>query len=102
MTQPDPPLQPLVPEPEKGGRFRANVLVQHLLLVAKRQGVDMNSLAGVPASDADRQQFAMLIGYSVSGFLELSYVDDVLADRVIRAATEQGLIDPDKRWWWQG
>jgi hypothetical protein len=37
----------------------------------------MNTLARMDFSDDDRQQFAQLIGYSLSGYGELqSYVDD--------------------------
>jgi hypothetical protein len=98
-TDPFPPLQPMVPEPERGGRFRANALVEYLL---DHGGIDMNHLATIDASKEDRAQFAMLIGYSLSGFLELSYVDDNLATRAIEAADRAGLIDKSKRFWWQG
>jgi hypothetical protein len=36
----------------------------------------MNKLALMKFSDEDREQFAQLIGYSLSGFSELSYVTD--------------------------
>jgi hypothetical protein len=36
----------------------------------------MNSLARMNFSNEDREQFAQLIGYSLSGFSELSYVSD--------------------------
>ena len=55
--------------------------------------------AKVPAHD--QEQFAMLIGYSLSGFLELSYVRDKTKDRVVEYAGELGLIDPKKHFWWQ-
>ena len=99
---PDPPLQPMIAEPGRGGRFRENALVTYLLERASQHGCDLNHLATVPASEADREQFAMLIGYSLSGFLELSYVREETATRAIAQATHDGLIDPDKHFWWQG
>jgi hypothetical protein len=52
-------------------RFVPNKIVQHLL---DNGGIDMNTLARLPFDDADRRQFAQLIGYSVSGYGDLSYV----------------------------
>lgn len=54
-------------------RFRPNAIVRALLGAGP---LDMNRLAVMPFSDEDRVQFAQLIGYSLSGFMELSYVDD--------------------------
>jgi len=55
-------------------RFRGNAIVQTLLDCGP---LDMNNLAALGHfSDEDRTQFAQLIGYSVGGFGELSYVDD--------------------------
>jgi hypothetical protein len=56
---------------------------------------DMNRLALLPFSDADREQFAQLIGYSVGGFNELSYVSDaaaVAANKVV-----EKLVGPNTR-----
>lgn len=69
-------------------RFQQNKLVTHLL---DNGGLTMNDLARVPnISRADREQFAQLIGYSVSGFGELGYVRkktlrkaDALASRLV-------------------
>jgi hypothetical protein len=51
----------------------------------------MNDLALMPFSNEDREQFAQLIGYSVSGFGELPYASamavmaaDVEAERLIK------------------
>jgi len=53
-------------------RFQQNKLVTYLL---DHGGLDMNDLALVEGvTRADREQFAQLIGYSVSGFGELGYV----------------------------
>lgn len=58
-------------------RFRRNAIVRYLLDAGP---FDMNALAVLPFDDEDRIQFAQLIGYSVCGFGELSYVpEDVVA-----------------------
>ncbi len=62
------PIQPI-----KDNRFVENKIVSYLL---DNGGIDMNKLAVLPFTDAERVQFAQLIGYSVSGFSTLSYVDD--------------------------
>lgn len=66
------PMQPLVRDPEGVIRFRANEIVRFLLDAGP---FDMNALARMPFSDEDQEQFAQLIGYSVSGFGDLSYAD---------------------------
>jgi hypothetical protein len=72
------PMQPLCIDDNGVMRFKENKLVKYLL---DANGViGMNELgvfaihAGV--SRTDQEQFAQLIGYSLSGFGELSYVRD--------------------------
>lgn len=55
-------------------RFKKNAIVCYLL--DTHLTADMNSLAVLPFTNEDRTQFAQLIGYSVCGFGELSYVSD--------------------------
>lgn len=57
-------------------RFRSNAIVRHLLDFATPKGCSLNELACLPFSKEDRQQFAQLIGYSLSGYGELPYVTD--------------------------
>lgn len=64
-------------------RFKQNAIVRWLLEAGP---FDLNQIAVTPFSDDDRNQFAQLIGYSVSGFGELSYADPervAAADRVV-------------------
>lgn len=70
-------------------RFRANEIVRYIL---EKGPFDMNHLAGRDFTQADKMQFAQLIGYSVAGFGELSYA----ANRVVREADEiaEGLFNP--------
>jgi hypothetical protein len=67
------PIQPLVRDPDGVIRFRKNTIVCFLL---ENGPWDLNKLARIPFSNEDRQQFAQLIGYSLSGYGELPYVDD--------------------------
>lgn len=66
------PIQPIVVVNDVF-RFRENAIVRFLLEMG---GFDLNDLAKMDFSQEDREQFAMLIGYSLRGFGELSYVSD--------------------------
>lgn len=77
MSRPKHPVQPLVYD-EDVIRFKKNSIVAFLLDAGP---FDMNQLALMPFSNEDREQFAQLIGYSLSGFGELSYVSDETYDR---------------------
>lgn len=68
--EPKHPMQPIVVDDDGVARFKANAIVCFLL---DQGGFDMNDLARRFFSDEDREQFAQLIGYSVSGFGDLSY-----------------------------
>lgn len=54
-------------------RFRENKIVRFLL---DNGPFDLNVLAREDFSCQDREQFAMLIGYSFAGFGDLGYVSD--------------------------
>lgn len=70
-------MQPLTKDADGTVRFKANAIVRFLLDWSSNRGMSLNDLALIPFSADDRQQFAQLIGYSLNGFDELSYVDDV-------------------------
>lgn len=78
------PIQPLETDEQHSFRFKQNKIVSYLL---DNGGIDMNALAMLDFSVEDREQFAQLIGYSLSGFGELSYVR---ADTYAVAATMAG------------
>lgn len=67
------PIQPIVTDEHGVERFQGNSIVRHLLDMCPD---DLNDLARLDFPQADWEQFAQLIGYSVSGFKELSYVTD--------------------------
>lgn len=71
------PIQPLSKDAKGVLRFKENAIVRRMLDFATPRGMGMNELACMGFTDDDRQQFAQLIGYSLSGYSELqSYVDD--------------------------
>lgn len=80
------PMQPLHIDQFGTIRFKVNPIVQHLLDVAGNVGVNMNTIAMQGFEPEDQMQFAQLIGYSLSGYGELSYVTDESYDRASAAA----------------
>lgn len=67
------PIQPIYTDDQGAHRFQKNAIVEFLL---DNGGYTLNDLAIMKFSNEDREQFAQLIGYSLSGFAELSYVSD--------------------------
>ena len=75
------PMQPVVWDKDII-RFKKNAIVSYLLDLCTIKGIaDMNSLALIPFEQEDREQFAQLIGYSVSGAGDLGYVSEKLIAR---------------------
>lgn len=79
------PMQPIGWDGRGVIRFRENRIVSALLDVASENGIDLNQIAiGIARrkySEEDMVQLAQLIGYSVSGFGDLSYVPDKIIRR---------------------
>lgn len=76
-------LQQIVIDDHGVARFRENKIVRFLL---DNGNHDLNDLAVMNFTNADRMQFAQLIGYSVSGFGDLNYAASQVvnhADRVV-------------------
>jgi hypothetical protein len=62
------PTQKIVVADDQMVRFQENPIVRYLL---DNGGLTMTDLARLDFSNADRRQFAQLIGYSVRGYGEL-------------------------------
>lgn len=77
MPEQDHPIQPLVQATDGTVRFKENKIVRFLLDAGP---FDMNKIACMEFSQNDREQFAQLIGYSLCGFGELSYVRNTTYD----------------------
>jgi len=67
------PVQPLCHDHKGTIRFKPNEIVRFLL---DEGPFDLNHLAAKGFDREDYEQFAQLIGYSLGGFGELSYVSD--------------------------
>lgn len=87
------PIQPIITDANGTKRFKANKIVRYLLDAG---GIDMDQLAIMPFDQDDREQFAQLIGYSLSGFSGLSYVSDVTHEAAGKMA-EDGKSATDAR-----
>lgn len=71
------PRQPLEIDSHGVPRFRRNSIVRALLDAATAgRKMDLNAIACMDFPREDRVQLAQLIGYSLAGFGELSYVSD--------------------------
>ena len=79
------PHQKIIVDDKGVKRFQANQVVVYLLdCVREGIKVDLNSLAKIPFFSEDYIQFYELIGYSVCGFGDLSFV----SDKVYEEATQ--------------
>ena len=86
---PENPMQPFVLK-NNVVRFQENAIVRTLLDAASDgRKLDLNDIACMDFSQDDRCQFAQLIGYSLCGYHELSYVSDQHAAAATTAAREQ-------------
>ncbi len=66
------PMQPVVIAADGAIRFKANEIVRDLLGLAEKNGVGLNHIAAGEYSKDDYSQLMQLIGYSVSGYGDLS------------------------------
>lgn len=87
------PMQPIEIDGHGVARFRRNKIVDWLY---KKGVIDLNEIARLDMPDEDQMQFAQLLGYSVSGFGDLSYASrDVVrrayakVSKLIAAPSEQ-------------
>ena len=79
------PIQPLAQDEHGTLRFKANAIVRYLL---DNGGIDMNQIATLGFDREDHEQFAQLIGYSLGGFGDLSYVKDETWETANRMSEE--------------
>src|SRR5438105_4865263 len=82
------PMQPVVVDSDGVIRFQPNAIVSELLDFSHEHGFGLNEIAMREFSREDRCQLAQLIGYSVCGYHELSYVSDAEAAAASAAARE--------------
>ena len=87
------PLQPIITDEHGTFRFVPNKIVQYLL---DNGGIDLNQIACQDFSQEDQEQFAQLIGYSVVGSGDLSYMSDETYETAYSMATN-GKTETDAR-----
>ena len=86
------PMQPVVifkESDERIARFQQNKIIRWLCDSGK---LDLNEIASMPFDEDDFMQIAMLLGYSVSGFGDLSYADPEFvarADQIVERLMER-------------
>lgn len=78
------PDQPLIKDDNGIVRFKENKIVSYLV---DKTGI-LNDLPMMNFSREDRVQLTQLIGYSLDGYAELSYVSDEDYDRAAKTAGE--------------
>ncbi|HAG3179135.1 TPA: hypothetical protein G8Z49_004605 [Salmonella enterica] len=83
------PMQPLVIDVQGTLRFKENSIVRKLLDYSTERGYGLNEMALERFDAEDHMQLAQLIGYSLAGYGELSYVTDESYSRAAAAAPQQ-------------
>jgi len=89
------PMQPLLPDEHGVMRLKKNAIAEHFYEWSQQRGMGLNEIAMMDFTDEDRMQFAQLIGYSLSGYAELSYVSDGSYERAAMLAARpqpQGVL----------
>ena len=89
------PIQPTYKDENGTLRFKPNAIVEYLL--GEGEDSRMNEISCKPFSKEDRQQFAQLIGYSVSGFGGLSYVLGSGLEEAAREMRKRGKTEDQAR-----
>lgn len=79
------PTQPLENDGNCVLRFKENKIVRYLL---DNGGISLNKIAMLNFPQEDEEQFAQLIGYSLSGFGSLSYVSDETYEAAAKSALD--------------
>lgn len=82
------PMQPVGVDKHGVHRFLENRIVRDLLDFAQPRGLGLNEIACGNYSAAEHRQVAQLIGYSVSGYGDLSYVNAESCERADRRSDE--------------
>ena len=95
-NKPKHPMQPPVVAQDGVVRFKQNNIVDQLLKHGQSTGMDLNRISTMNFSREDHRQFAQLLGYSVSGYSDLSYADP-LDYEVVMKIHEDGMDVKDAR-----
>lgn len=87
------PMQPVGVDPHGVHRFLENRIVRDVLECSRISGYGLNEIAVAGYTQTEQRQFAQLIGYSVSGYGDLSYVSEESCSRA--DALSEALLEDD-------
>ncbi len=90
------PMQPVYNDENGHVRFQENKVVRRLLDEAQKRGFGLNELGCCGFPREDQEQFAQLIGYSLSGAGDLSYFSSETLDAAY-ATLEAGKSEHEAR-----
>lgn len=85
------PVQPLYKDEQGVVRFKPNSIVDYLFT---NKLIDLNKIASMNFPQDDREQFWQMLGYSLSGYGNLSFVSD---ETYTLAATQVPTPDANAR-----
>jgi hypothetical protein len=89
-----PAMQPIIATYEGIARFRANKIVQWVLRQGKRgRKFDLNDIIVEDFPIEDVEQFWQMLGYSLSGYGELSFIRE---ETIAHADAEAERLGPDR------
>jgi hypothetical protein len=78
-------MQPLVRDEDGRIRFKENAIIDWLFNAGK---LNLNEIAVMEFPAEDRMQLAQLLGYTIDGYGELSYVTDESYGKAAEAAAK--------------
>jgi hypothetical protein len=76
-------MQPLVIDDQGCIRFKGNAIVERLF---REQLINLNAISGWDVPIEDKEQFWQLLGFSVSGYGDVSFVRDSTYNKADAAA----------------
>lgn len=97
MNSPKHPMQPIVLDEHNVVRFKGNKIVEFILENAEkcvssnpyhRGKLDLSFIASMKFPQEDVEQFWQLLGYSVSGYGELSFISPATVNTADAIAAE--------------
>lgn len=84
-------MQPVIRRGDGQAAFQENAVVRFLLDWASQRDMNLNTLAILPFPRDDYEQFYQLIGYTIGGYSEMSFVSE---ESYAKAAAEEKKLKP--------
>jgi len=83
-------MQPISFDEQGTPRFQQNAVVRWLVDEAKKKGLTLNDFPVGELPQTDVEQFWQMMGYSVGGYCELSFVSDESCEAAIAETKRLG------------